>query len=770
MPASSALNPTVAFSSLSEPPPSQSIQFYDGFFPSLPAGNYTLQITHTLANTPTTVAPFSITQSVMVSGPEFTLPPGTVQSVYPPATGTGDYGQELPYIVLDDPTLPWERSLTPGSALPGSGTPTPWLALVVFAEDEIIFPAGSSPVSTTPVSTLLTGDPNTLKPQFPSDCGTQPLQQTQCQTITIPGATFQAVLPKVTDLGYLAHARTVNVANEGQVLVSCLLSNRLPTVTTPTRFYAHLISLEGFAAYLGPSGTPIPKNAAGTGLVNVQLVSLYNWSFTGLSSPAVSFETLVQGLIAGQAQESGFCLPVPAGQTGLPPAVTKRLAQGYAPLSFVMGSGETSFAWYRGPLSPVVPQPLPTVGNPPVAVGSAVSSDALMIYLAEQGIFDLSYAAAWQIGRSLALGDSGFTQALWQLRRSARQILANAVQCAASPWWNGVTAAELIENPSVYDLFTQLMAGGLGETWTELTSAPASSQAGSGSSTSQASATANPPITSSTLLANAQVVAALAQQLGSLIGPVSSFLAQLPLLTPIPFSHLVPDARMLPVESIRFFHIDPNWLAALQAGALSLCLQGSADVAIQTALMPQLTAAVAPAPVAGVLIRSQLVSGWPTMVVTPTAGGNPVKVLRDDTLAANVRMVLFNAVPDKLVLSEPYQGLRFGIEDNGIALRGLAAAGAIGAQVQGIFLPKTGGAPAFLQAYTVPAQAGSPSYAGVLNVSGLAADLTTALQGAGAAPPKGFGAGEFATQMVEAPEAQTFPSASGPSAPCPSAP
>jgi hypothetical protein len=185
--------------------------------------------------------------------------------------------------------------------------------------------------------------------------------------------------------------------------------------------------------------------------------------------------------------------------------------------------------------------------------------------------------------------------------------------------------------------------------------------------------------------------------------------------------------------------------------------------------MPQLTAAAAPAPVAGVLIRSQLVSGWPTMVVTATAGGNPVKVLRDDTLAANVRMVLFNAVPDKLVLSEPYQGLRFGIEDNGIALRGLAAAGAIGAQVQGIVLPKTGGAPAFLQAYTVPAQSASPSYAGVLNVSGLAADLTTALQGAGAAPPKGFGAGEFAIQMVKAPEAQTFPSASGPSASGPSA-
>src|SRR3954447_18760906 len=48
------------------------------------------------------------------------------------------------------------------------------------------------------------------------------------------------------------------------------------------------------------------------------------------------------------------------------------------------------------------------------------------------------------------------------------------------------------------------------------------------------------------------------------------WLARLCLLGGLPFDHLVPDARMLPPESMRFFFVDQNWLDALVDGALSI--------------------------------------------------------------------------------------------------------------------------------------------------------------------------------------------------------
>ncbi len=44
---------------------------------------------------------------------------------------------------------------------------------------------------------------------------------------------------------------------------------------------------------------------------------------------------------------------------------------------------------------------------------------------------------------------------------------------------------------------------------------------------------------------------------------VVRFLARLRLLEGVPFNYLVPDATMLPLESIRFFYVDRNWLDAL---------------------------------------------------------------------------------------------------------------------------------------------------------------------------------------------------------------
>src|SRR5215216_4689748 len=49
-----------------------------------------------------------------------------------------------------------------------------------------------------------------------------------------------------------------------------------------------------------------------------------------------------------------------------------------------------------------------------------------------------------------------------------------------------------------------------------------------------------------------------------------NWLARLRLLYGVPFNYLVPDSRLLPVESVRFFYIDRNFTDRLVDGALSV--------------------------------------------------------------------------------------------------------------------------------------------------------------------------------------------------------
>ena len=55
-------------------------------------------------------------------------------------------------------------------------------------------------------------------------------------------------------------------------------------------------------------------------------------------------------------------------------------------------------------------------------------------------------------------------------------------------------------------------------------------------------------------------------------------LAKIRLLRGVPFQYLVPTDAALPVESIRFFHIDQNWLDALIDGALSVSMRSNSDI------------------------------------------------------------------------------------------------------------------------------------------------------------------------------------------------
>src|SRR5437868_12092494 len=60
---------------------------------------------------------------------------------------------------------------------------------------------------------------------------------------------------------------------------------------------------------------------------------------------------------------------------------------------------------------------------------------------------------------------------------------------------------------------------------------------------------------------------------------MESFLSHLRLLVGVPFEYLIPDPRLLPDESIRFFYVDRSWSDRLVDGAVAVGKIGTREQA-----------------------------------------------------------------------------------------------------------------------------------------------------------------------------------------------
>jgi hypothetical protein len=124
-------------------------------------------------------------------------------------------------------------------------------------------------------------------------------------------------------------------------------------------------------------------------------VLLHSWLFT--STGPGTFRTLMQNLnvgMMGSVEEDGK------------PALTDT---GHLPLPVLDRAGVTEMAWYRGPLVPwqLTRDPL----------GPYHSADQCRRATPETGAEDVSYAAAFEVGRQLAAADARLAQELMRWRR-----------------------------------------------------------------------------------------------------------------------------------------------------------------------------------------------------------------------------------------------------------------------------------------------------------------------------------------------------------------
>lgn len=356
----------------------QNAAFSNYWLTPLVSGDYRLTVNQTSTLTgfrdPGTELRFSVSVN------RFHLPDDQIYSVYPPRDSIGIYDKTLPHIVLHDPLFPWQQAMGDQSKEPV----LPWTFLLVLSEDE---PAKRASMQ---IKEALSPSPGTYFPPITLNELEKP--EDTCDILELERDFFIRIMPTKEDLPYMAHVRTVNIDNKVTdpavrgTNFSCLIANRYPKApegtqgegfTQGVKHTAYLVSLDGYQNYIDGQ-----KPAGIMASSHVRLCVLYSYSFT-VQQASYDFKTLIEGLSVGT-------LLKPSNSEG---DAKKILDLGYLPMEHVLRDTSQTVSWYRGPFLPC------KAADDKPGIGSF--SDAWLLYDPETGMFDTSYAAAWQMGKLL---------------------------------------------------------------------------------------------------------------------------------------------------------------------------------------------------------------------------------------------------------------------------------------------------------------------------------------------------------------------------------
>jgi hypothetical protein len=152
---------------------------------------------------------------------------------------------------------------------------------------------------------------------------------------------------------------------------------------------------------------------------SVRLITLARWSFTSVGGG--DFEQLMKEL----PRRGGVAMLGMAQQDAVAPGVQPRtnyrvaLDSGHVPLEHETREGEHVTAWYRGPLVPA--------GVRRETAGPYHTADQARRIDPLTGLESLGYAAAFEIGRLLALSDPRFALELLRWRRDGSNRISQTV-------------------------------------------------------------------------------------------------------------------------------------------------------------------------------------------------------------------------------------------------------------------------------------------------------------------------------------------------------
>jgi len=448
--------------------PAGQMVLYDNILPPLEDNTYrlTVETDVTIDGNPVDLPPKPSFFSI--EGPRFQLAATEVAGVYPPRNGHGSFSDAVPHIVLSRRTLPWERVLDPAGKIPvptvqagdapAPTPPPPWLALLVFEEGD-----NFQIVPNVPLEQI-------VGPSIFADLGSPP--NVSCDALQTDLNTLSALLPSVEELTLLAHVRQVNVDDRelnigsSDGFFAVLMSNRIPSPNS--KCTACLVSLEARSDVV-PADPPGPQARAKTDALttqfrtvvetvnntavseispilyfaqSVQLVLLHSWKFACIGAGA--FRDLMQAL--------NVAMIGTVANPGHPPMTDTC----HIPVNLQDRAGVPEQVFYRGPCTPfqLTRDPL----------GPYHSADQCRRATPETGAEDISYAAAFEVGRLIAAADKTLASALMQWRRDAytQSARADTLTRAQNTLNTGVLDLHVPVTPFLTSGATALVAQGAG--------------------------------------------------------------------------------------------------------------------------------------------------------------------------------------------------------------------------------------------------------------------------------------------------------------------
>ncbi|NES92992.1 hypothetical protein, partial [Okeania sp. SIO2B9] len=466
----------------------------------------------------------------------------------------------------------------------------PWLILLLFRDSDFEEESDKPKPHNITLGKLKAGEGNIFFPKIELEVGQK--EEELVTVIDVKKKYLKDILPTHGDLAYLAHARKAFYSQKAKEeeddknLFATIISNRLPEPNGMSMVY--LVSIEGRYT---EEGFDYPPEAGDEDLI--RFVSLANWNFNCID-PEQSFTQLLQRL-----NRNPYTLRLPENKNE---QAENYLANSYITVPHSMRQGSKTYSWYRGPLSGGL--------NAETYELPAKAADELLRYDSEIGMFDISYAAAWQLGRMLMLQNQKLATELFNWKREDFQNQKKLEQ----------TKIKLSRN----------------------------------------SQRDKPSDTISQLPKNLQ-----------------EWFEGLRFLQGVPFNYLVADEGLLPTESIRFFWIDPLWIDCLQDGAFSIGRVRKADVEEDKKIRARANTfkSEEKEKITGVILRSQVVSGWPGLIVDGYSirpeNDNDLEdlpeeqllpLLRMEKLAKNVLICLFAGEVKTIDIRLQPESMHFGLD------------------------------------------------------------------------------------------------------------
>lgn len=635
---------------------SENTKIVQCFLPPMVAGKYTVEVEQSIKKEDVSIQDIEKKFDFGVDAARFTINPTDIYSVYPPVNKYGHYSESLPHVILSRRTLPWERTIdgkppvfqrtgTPSEKdTPQKSPPVPWVALILFDEDEM----KDLKINISTLADIIQpNDTGVIRPEiFEYDNPDNDVlklmewdnkKEDGCFTIDITKEQFEKHIPTMESLSYLAHSKKVSIANkdkegitdvdtEGTGVFSVIVGNRLPT--PGKQHTAILVSIEGYINYLKDASPKkeIPENN------KVRLVVLANWNFNNSGDTGflqLVNEVEVKSMKIQRDNEATELLPY--------------FDTGYAPFEHLTRNGATKLSWYHGPF---IPKLSPTRSRSILFS----SSDAALRYDRTTGFFDISFAAAWQLGRILALQNQNFSKSILNLRIEQKQKEVHE---------NQRETVNSIVNDSSNRPLKEKVISYLGEL-NSIAVAKSEEQALKTSS--------------------------------EIPDTIMDFLKELYKLNGVPFSYLVPHEFFLEKQhkkqgkdysgTLSLFYVDPNWVEALLGGALSIgrinntgsildeVMSGDmhdyTDQTIESSENKIENHPVRRLNITGFLFRSDLISGWRGIEIEAyDVDGELLPALRFERIEADIFLGIFNGNVASIVITEPYEGLHFGVKKNG---------------------------------------------------------------------------------------------------------